>query len=531
MKMNIIKRPLTFFSIFSFMFVASLVTAWTFTPSQVYAMAPFSCDGTSYIVHANTLSGTNTSHLYRISTSGGTTSFGNELNSPTGLTIGGTPITDSGAYPNGFRLNALGYNPIDKYFYASHFDNINEINEIYRIGSDGEMVLVASVTISAATNKSFQGATFAPDGTYYAKTSGDQLARVTGLDQAPSTPPSVLITTTSSVLPMGDLLYDNSTGNLFGMSNDDSNLYSISIATGVITMITQPGINSDIAATANFFGSTFMDATSEIYAYANDTNGVNGGFYHINKTTGRATLLGTGPVTQQSDGTSCVPVLNRVDIVKTAGAVTHTSATEFNVPFTIAVGNTGPVSLPNVQVNDNLAKTFALGLPSISVRNLTKTAGNCTLSSAFNGLTNTALLSGSDVLNSGDSCTITFEVILIYPSASSVPAALQYNTAYASSASSQNSGYTFVADGSTIPPQDVLAAEMSTNSQNLPLTANADTPSPTPVSLGTEQVTGKTLLEATGSRIGIVLSAIGLTLCLVSLTIFRLQHRIYRLNQ
>ncbi len=182
-----------------------------------------------------------------------------------------------------------------------------------------------------------------------------------------------------------------------------------------------------------------------------------------------------------------------LDVIKSAGTAQQINATTYVVPYTIVVGNTGQLALPNVQVTENLSQTFP-GSSSITIvtGSLTATAGGgatCTLNSAFNGTGDTRLLSGSNTLNPGQSCTISFSVRVTYASAGAVPSVPQNNTAYGSSRTAgPNPGYTFPG-GVPTPPSGAIATDASTNTTNpatpagLPSTPGGDSPSATPVSL------------------------------------------------
>jgi uncharacterized repeat protein (TIGR01451 family) len=190
-----------------------------------------------------------------------------------------------------------------------------------------------------------------------------------------------------------------------------------------------------------------------------------------------------------------------IDVVKSAGAPTAVTGTPnaFDVPFTVKVGNqaaAGGVTATNVQVNDYLRGTFTSGAPTITVSGLTASGvggATCTVDSSFNGDTNTRLLSGSNSLAPAQSCTITFTARVAYPNAAAVPSAAQNNTAYASSVTGAgpNAGYTFPGGTPTAPTGSgagTVTTDTSTNGGALPATPNADTASPTPVSLSLNKI-------------------------------------------
>ncbi|WP_337867469.1 SdrD B-like domain-containing protein, partial [Meiothermus sp.] len=182
-----------------------------------------------------------------------------------------------------------------------------------------------------------------------------------------------------------------------------------------------------------------------------------------------------------------------LDVIKSAGLAQQVASAAYVVPYTIVVGNTGQLSLPNVQVTENLSQTFpgssSITLVAGSLNVATGGGATCTLNSAFNGTSDTRLLSGSNTLNAGQSCTISFSARVTYASAGAVPTVPQNNTAYGSSTpSGPNPGYSFPG-GTPTPPSGALATDASTNSANpaspagLPSTPGGDSPSATPVTL------------------------------------------------
>lgn len=484
--------------------------------TRASAMTPFVCDGNMYLVRNDATN--TTSQMYRIDRSTDPANFNDQVNGPTGLHIGGTPITDSTAYPDGFRLNALAFNPVDRYHYAAQAPGpVAGESPIYRIGSDGEMIQVANLTMPSDTAQQLRGATFGPDGTMYAKTGGHTLAVITGLDAAPATPATVNFVTTSQDIDMGDLAYDMKDNTLFVIEHTAGTLYTLDVTSGALTLVTGAGVNNDILPpSSNYIGSAFFDASNELYVYIHDYDGSTGAFARMDQTNGKITILQRAPIAINTDGSSCVPVEQKIDTVKQAGTVAAENATTFTVPYTLRVGNNSPQSLSNLQVVDNLKLTFSDGNPTRTVSQLAVAAGPCTANTAFNGDTDIRLLSGTDTLDVGQSCTITFSVKLVYPTAEAVPQNVQNNTAYASSAGIQNNGHRYLPDGTVVPPVNVLAVDTSTDTANLPSTPNGDTPSPTPVQLRYQappvppaQLANTGLDEALITSTGIALLVVG----------------------
>ena len=228
------------------------------------------------------------------------------------------------------------------------------------------------------------------------------------------------------------------------------------------------------------YGSAYLGADGGLIVSAN-----NNAFYRVDVTNGSTALLtaANGDANTNTDGTTCIAV-PLVDVVKQAGApVAVLNGHTFDVPYTLTVGNTGVVHTPNVQISDNLRNAFAAGTPTLGISaGPSVTAGSCTLSGDFDGTSRFSLLSGTDNLPPGASCTVQFTVRVAYASAGAVPSTAQRNTALASSASSANAGHSWPG-GLPAPPANLLAQDASTDAAALPASPNSDAPAPTPVTL------------------------------------------------
>ena len=167
----------------------------------------------------------------------------------------------------------------------------------------------------------------------------------------------------------------------------------------------------------------------------------------------------------------------RIDVVKsTTGAVKEASSnTSFLVPYTIKVGNPGPVALPNVQVSEYLPNTFAAGTPTLTIATAAKVAsGICVINPGFNGNSDTKLLDGTVTLPVGASCTITFTARVVFSDVSKIPSGPQNNTVFASSVSTgPNPGYSFPG-GTPTAPSPSIATDTSSDATNLPVPGSTD---------------------------------------------------------
>ncbi len=468
----------------------SLGAFWQLSMTDVSA-APLSCNGKAFMVRSETVGASNYSQLYEFINNGSAVDLSTMHNAPTGLTDGGTPINDTAAFPNGYVLNALAYNPADAYMYAArNADNNSPVssNGIYRINADGALDLVFTANFTINTN--LKGGAFSPDGTFYGIGAGaggnTKLMVITGLDAAPGTPATMTEVDMSQPVNMGDVVFDFTNDTLYAVSNVTNQLYSINVTTGAVTTISDGTANgAGVSIGSNGIGSLYMTAVGDLMGYINgNATDTEGQLVSINKTNGSLTLVKVGPVTNNSDATACVPVDFSIDTVKSAGSVTMQSDTEYTVPYTVKIGNNGTVADPNVQAVDDLRRTFQSGTPAITVSDLALTSGPCTINSGYNGTTNDGFLTGTDTLNPGESCVLTFNVHLTYGSASSVPVGQQQlNTVYASTtATGPNEGHTF--SGNDVnPPFNLLGEDESTDANDLPSSPQGDNPTPTPVVL------------------------------------------------
>jgi LPXTG-site transpeptidase (sortase) family protein len=87
-----------------------------------------------------------------------------------------------------------------------------------------------------------------------------------------------------------------------------------------------------------------------------------------------------------------------IQVIKSVSKVVFVNPRTFTVTYRIAVKNTGAVILNNVQVTDDLKKTFALAV-SFTVKSVS--SSTFTVNPAYNGRTNINLLKGTDSLTTG----------------------------------------------------------------------------------------------------------------------------------
>lgn len=255
---------------------------------------------------------------------------------------------DTGSNPFQFNLrgstlpvyNALGYNPLDNYMYATPESADAALppgNLLLRVGSDAQAHILGPVVNLPDT--SYNSGTFGPDGTYYVKPTGNNAnfyaINVETLVATPI-PLSASLTLTDMGF-VGGIMYAVATNGL---------LYRINHATGAVTLIggsgvtTPPPLGAQFGAPNGFFGSA--------------NNG--SGFYQVNLATGAWTLISGSPGSTVNDGANC-PTANitfaaDLHIQKDDGETVYIPGEQ--VAYTIVAGNSGPFGAAGVTVSDPL---------------------------------------------------------------------------------------------------------------------------------------------------------------------------------
>ncbi len=424
-------------------------------PSPVNAQFPlYPCDGQLYQIRQLTGPPTN-SQVFRV-------------NRPSFTS------TQIGTITPNVVLNGFAYRKQDGLMYAIDVGTAAGFKTMYRIDQNGVVSTLPLPVGSIPNANNYNTATMDAAGNYYIKATGvnNTIYRIS--DPGTATP-TITPITLSAAINMGDMAISPIDGLLYGLL--DTTLYRINLATGTI--------EASLALTPALaqVGTAFFDASGTFYAYANG-----GAFHVVDVTTGATTFVANGDATTNSDGANCAFPSPEfvIDVAKAVGTVTQVSPLAFDVPYTVVLTSTGTQPAPNVQLTDNLNRTFSTGTPTITISTAPAvTAGTCTANAGYNGLLagNTSLLTGSDTLAAGASCTVTFTTRITYPDQASIPNNInQNNTVFASSVSAgPNPGYTFIGTGNTVPlpPPALLASANATvpvafNLPNLTLTKIAN---------------------------------------------------------
>ncbi|QIL78792.1 DUF11 domain-containing protein [Diaphorobacter sp. HDW4A] len=284
---------------------------------QAEAQTKTPCNGTLYVSNA---AGNDTKTFFN--------SIDVSTNPPTLSNLGAT---------GGANYNALGYNPVDQYFYGMKYEE----NTLFRVNPDGSVTVVGNVSgLPTGNLKAFTSGTFDTAGNYYIKVQGDtKTIYVVNVNTRTFT--SI---TLSKAIEVSDMAFVN--GVLYSVGNNGQ-LYKIEIngTTGTVTDIG----TAYATATGAQLGAQF-GATNGLFGTANDGSG----FYYIDVNTGVRTRLSASPVAESNDGANCpaqsLDFPADLAITKAAGSYVAGSP----LVYTIVVSNNGPFDVTNARVTDAL---------------------------------------------------------------------------------------------------------------------------------------------------------------------------------
>ena len=247
------------------------------------------------------------------------------------------PALNNLGVTGGANFNALGYNPVDQYFYAMRYGT----DDLLRVNPDGTVSNLGNVNgLPNDDSSAFTSGAFDAAGKYYIKVQGDtKVIYVVNVNSRTYT-----TITLSEAIEVSDMAFVN--GVLYSVGNNGQ-LYRIAI-TGTTGLVTAIGTAYPTAAGAQL-GAQF-GATNGLFGTANDASG----FYYIDVTTGVRTRLSASPAASSNDGANCpTAALNfpaDLAIAKTAGSYVAGSP----LVYTITVSNNGPLDVTNAHVTDAL---------------------------------------------------------------------------------------------------------------------------------------------------------------------------------
>ena len=202
----------------------------------------------------------------------------------------------------------------------------------------------------------------------------------------------------------------------------------------------------------------------------------------------------TAPVNNAATPVTLQPA--KLDVIKAAGVPRQTGPASYEVGYTLVLKNTGPIVVNNVQVIENLNRTFnPTGAATITVAlagnssaaalagtTPTTPAANCVANPAYNGTSDQALLSGTASLLPGQACSMSYVVAVNWGTAAAVPAQ-SLNTVLASSNSQAqtpggNNLVTLPNNPATAPSYPATATSTDVSSNVAPAVPDGTTPIP-----------------------------------------------------
>ncbi|MET4574965.1 DUF11 domain-containing protein [Ottowia thiooxydans] len=278
------------------------------------AMAQTTCDGSLFLSQGDQ------TQLNRISTATSPMTF--------------TPIgTNDGWY------NSLGMSPDGTQLYAlSIVTNGNDFLTV-----DPATGAVTAHDIDLVSGTPFNAGTVGSDGVYYVKMTGDNDA----IAAINVTTKAVTWIALDQSIQISDLAWVGGAGGGLYAVGDNGQLYSINLATApaTVTAIGTPD------ATGGVLGAQF-GGVNGLFGSANDGSG----FYKINLTTGKKTLISSAPGSGTNDGANCpnavIAFPAELVITKTDGNSTYAPGSD--VVYTITVQNNGPFAAIDTKVTDAL---------------------------------------------------------------------------------------------------------------------------------------------------------------------------------
>ncbi|MET4578134.1 DUF11 domain-containing protein [Ottowia thiooxydans] len=290
--------------------------------------------------------------------------------------------------------NATGYNPTNNQLYGL----VN--NVLYQVAGDGPSPGAATSLgpVANLPDVAYNSGTFSSTGVYYVKPFGNtNVIYAIDVLASPLTATAINLSTsfqTSDIGWVGSMLYSTA---------DNGQLYSMNVTPGSTLGQTLPIGSPD--ATGGVLGAQFA-GTNGLFGVANDGSG----FFKISLATGQRTFLSAAPSSGSNDGASCpnaavagvAPAQADLAVTKTDNSANFTPGT--NSVYTIVVTNNGPDDVDGVTVSDSLPA----GITSASWTCAASSGGACAASGtgAINDTT-VSLLDGG---------TATYTLTLVVPS-------------------------------------------------------------------------------------------------------------------
>jgi gliding motility-associated-like protein len=295
---------------------------------------PFTCDG-DFILAFNR---EGPSSVYRMVIAPGTGA----------VALNPLPAADAGAV-----INAMGYRRTDNYIYGIDPQTF----DLYRIDATGTATFLTNLPLTPQAI--YWAGAVTPDGQellLLGKTNGSictcDFARV-NLDDYTVNINWIPNPSNGSAhdFIITDMAFDPQTGGLFGFDNEGNRLVTINPDDGFIDETIYPA--SDVA---DGLGAIFFDPFGNIYGYGTPISGDSANtLFTIDKATGIAEIVATGPATTGQDGCSCSYT---IDLRKTVAPQVSIPCSDLTFVFEIA--NASSVDQGGIDFTDVMPAEFTI---------------------------------------------------------------------------------------------------------------------------------------------------------------------------
>jgi len=198
--------------------------------------------------------------------------------------------TDVGPNPGLGNYNAMGYNQVDDFLYATR----NATNGVIRIYSDGSVEELGDTTPTLPASGWF-GGDFDGNGNLYLNNTSGVWAKV---NVSAMTSESLTLTGSASLADFGIIA-----GVAYGIATGSNTLTRVNLSTLVVTTVSVPGLPSGT------YGAVFVSDNSNLYVSDN----ADGQIYQIQGYTTSAptaTEYAVGGPTSSNDGAACPSAQN-----------------------------------------------------------------------------------------------------------------------------------------------------------------------------------------------------------------------------
>ncbi len=313
----------------------SILGLFLFFSIKLHSQTAFTCQGQFFV----SLSSNNTTNLNQIDVD---------------------PITNNVTFTNlgttFFTYNGIGYRSTDNFIYGMHPDNEN----FFRINPNGNATQLTNLN-TINTNERYFAADITPNGDFYVATGA--------LQQAFGGQPTVSLITVDMVNPgwattqipltlqstgnvntiarLADIAFDPITGILYSFDNINTKIVTIDMNTGVMDDVSLPP-----APGVNFLSSLFFDVAGNLWGYGSTNGNTANDLFILNKNTGAATYVTSGPSASGTDGCSCPYT---VKLLKDVSSNTVQQCGTFQYTFTL-INTSGTTQ--TLDLSDNMPADF-----------------------------------------------------------------------------------------------------------------------------------------------------------------------------